>query len=73
MEKELRDLLKEVEGFLENADHTDDCLWWDEEVDSEVGTGPWDTAMKPGKCTCGKDELIERLKSHINETKTQQK
>jgi len=47
------------------CEHANDCMWYDEEVDDELddgsGTGPWDTTMKPGPCTCGKEEALSKL------------
>jgi hypothetical protein len=61
---QLIEALQTAVDALMRTEHANDCRSYDEEPDGEIGTGPWDTAMKPGPCTCGKafgNELLSTL------------
>ena len=47
--------------------HDDSCIFHEEEVEGEVGTGPWDTALVPGPCNCGLEELIKEAEKETGE------
>lgn len=46
-------------------EHEAECEYYDDVVDGDPGTGPWDTATKPGPCTCGLDAHITTLRKHL--------